>query len=52
MLFVYWREGERENTSRARGRGRGRNRLPTSREPDSGLDPGTLGSGPELKADT
>ena len=39
---------ERGNTSRGSGRGRSR---PPAEEPDVGLDPGTLGSCPELKAD-
>ena len=39
---------ERGNTSR--GSGRGRSRL-LAEEPDVGLDPRTLGSCPELKAD-
>ena len=39
---------ERGNTSR--GSGRGRSRLPEE-EPDVGLDPRMLGSGPEPNAD-
>ena len=39
---------ERGNTSR--GSGRGRSRL-SAEEPDVGLNPTTLGSRPELKAD-
>ena len=39
---------ERGNTSR--GSGRGRSRL-IAEKPDVGLDPRTLGSCPELKAD-
>ena len=53
ILFIYLigREtaSERGNTSRASGRGR--SRLPAE-EPDVGLDPRTLGSCPEPKADT
>ena len=52
-LFIYLTEieigSERLNTSR--GNGRGRSRLPVE-EPDVGLDPITLGSRPEPKADT
>jgi len=40
---------ERGNTSR--GRGEGEAGFLLSREPDAGLDPRTLGSGPEPKAD-
>ena len=52
ILFIYLTEtdtaSERGNTSR--GSGRGRSRLPAE-EPDVGLDPRTLGSHPEPKAD-
>ena len=52
ILFIYSTEieiaSERGNTSR--GSGRGRSRLLVE-EPDVGLDPRTLGSRPELKAD-
>ena len=41
------RERERE---RGRDTGRGKKQAPC-REPDVGLDPGTLGSCPELKGD-
>ena len=48
------RERERERASKrgntGRGNGKGRSRLPVE-EPDVGLDPKTLGSRPELKAD-
>ena len=36
----------------AEGIAEGEAGFPLSREPDVGLDPRTLGSGPELKADT
>ena len=53
VLFIYSTEieraSERRNTSR--GSGRGRSRLPAE-EPDVGLNPSTLGSRPELKADS
>ncbi|XP_073739769.1 transmembrane protein 138 isoform X2 [Callorhinus ursinus] len=43
-LFVFQRlERHRERGSTSRGSGRGRSRLPTSREPDAGLYPRTLG---------
>uniref|UniRef100_A0A452TBL3 HIT domain-containing protein n=1 Tax=Ursus maritimus TaxID=29073 RepID=A0A452TBL3_URSMA len=52
ILFIYSTEietaSERGNTSR--GSGRRRSRL-IAEEPDVGLDPRTLGSRPELKAD-
>ena len=52
FLFIYSTEietaSERGNTSR--GSGRGRSRL-IAEEPDVGLDPITLGSRPEPKAD-
>ena len=51
-MYLFDREiekaSERENTSRRSGRGR--SRLPAE-EPDAGLDPITLGSRPEPKAD-
>ena len=46
ILFIYLRE----SMSEGRCRGRGRSRLPLE-EPDVWLDPRTLGSHPELKAD-
>ena len=53
ILFIHLTEretaSERGNTSR--GSGRGRSRL-IAEEPDMGLGPRTLGSRPELKADT
>ena len=52
ILFIYLiaieTASERGNTSR--GSGRGRSRL-QAEEPDVGLDPRTLGSRPEPKAD-
>ena len=52
ILFIHLTEREtaskRGNTGRAGGRGR--SRFPVE-EPDVGLDPRTLGSRPELKAD-
>ena len=59
ILFIYLRHrGEREK-ERAQtgcegmvGRGRGRSRLPAEQGAHGGLDLRTLGSGPELKADT
>ena len=52
ILFIYLTEieaaSERGNTSR--GSGRGRSRL-IAEKPDVGLDPLTLGSRPEQKAD-
>ena len=39
-----------ERGNRSWGIGRGRSRLPAE-EPDVGFDPGTPGSGPELKAE-
>ena len=52
IVFIYLTEretaSERGNTSR--GSGRGRSRL-IAEEPDAGLDPRTLGSHPEPKAD-
>ena len=44
-LFIYERHREK-----GRDTGRGRSRLPWG-EPDAGLDPRTLGSHPEPKAD-
>ena len=38
-------------SGRRKGRGRGRSRLLDEQRPDVGLDPRTLRSGPELKAD-
>jgi len=43
------RDSERGNTSG--GVGEGEADSPLSREPDAGLNPRTLGSWPELKAD-
>ena len=52
ILFIHSTEietaSERGNTNR--GSGRGRSRLPAE-EPNVGLDPRTLGSHPEAKAD-
>ena len=42
FLFIHERE---------RGRDMGREKQAPRREPDAGLDPGTLGSHPEPKAD-
>ena len=54
ILFIYLTEietaSERGNTGTGRGSGRGRSRLPAE-EPDVGLDPITMGSCPEPKAD-
>ena len=41
-----------EMRGKGRDRGRGRNRLPAEQGADSGLDPRTLRSRPEPKADT
>ena len=49
MKVLFEREREGESTSGVRGRGS--SGCPQSREPDVGLDPRTLGSRPELKAD-
>jgi len=38
-------------TERAQAGRRGRSKLPLSKDPDAGLDPSTLGSRPEPKAD-
>ena len=46
-LFIHERERERESQ-----RHRQREKQAPCRELDVGLDPGTLGSCPELKADT
>ena len=43
ILFIYLRERVRENISRGRG-AEGEADSSLSREPDSGLDPRTLGS--------
>ena len=48
-LFDRDRDSQREREHK-QGSGRGRSRLPAE-EPDVGLDPGTRGSRPELKAD-
>ena len=45
ILFTYSQETQRE-----RGRDIGREKQASCREPIVGLDPGTLGSCPELKA--
>ena len=37
------------DTEKARGRDTGREKQAPCREPDMGLDPGSLGSGPGLK---
>ena len=50
FLFDRERHSERGNTSGGRGE-RGEAGFPPSREPNVGLNPRTLGSGPELKAD-
>ena len=54
-LFNRERERERERASErrntSRGSGRGRSRLQVGREPNAGLNPRTLGSHPEPKAD-
>ena len=44
------RETASERGSTGRGSGRGRSRL-SAEEPEVGLDPRTLGSSPEMKAD-
>ena len=44
ILFIHERQRERQ-------RRRQREKQAPRREPDVGLDPGTLGSGPEPKAD-
>ena len=49
-LFDRERETASERGSTGRGSGRGRSRL-TAEEPDVGLNPITLGSCPEPKAD-
>ena len=48
-LFIRDREGERER-ERERQRHRQREKQAPGREPDAGLDPGSPGSGPGLKA--
>ena len=52
ILFIYLfvRESEQERTH-AGGRAEGEADSPLSEELDAGLDPGTLGSWPDLKAD-
>lgn len=52
-LFIYFKERERDWTQVGGGTKRGRSRapLPPSQDPDSGLDPRTLRSWPELKLD-
>ena len=52
ILFIYLteREAAREGTQ-AGGVGEGEAGFPPSREPDAGLDPITVGSRPEPKAD-
>ena len=52
ILFIYLtgRKPLREETQ-AGGVGEGESGFPMSREPDVGLDPRTLGSHPEPKAD-
>ena len=51
ILFTWERERERAGTSRGRGKGKGRSRLPAEGGPQVGLDPRTLRSQPEPKAD-
>ena len=48
ILFIYSWETQRE---RGRQRHRQREKQAPHREPDAGLDPGTVGSHPEPKAD-
>ena len=48
-MYLFDRQPGRKRTQQ--GSGRGRSRLPAE-EADVGLDPGTPGSRPELKADT
>ena len=50
FYFIYLTETASERGNTSRGSGRGRSRLLVE-EPDVGLDPRTLGSRPELKAD-
>ena len=50
--FIYLFDRERAQVGREAGRERGREAGSLlSREPDAGLDPGTLGSWPEPKAE-
>ena len=50
-LFMRDTQRETEREERERQRHRQREKQDPCREPDAGLDPGTLGSHPELKAD-
>ena len=50
ILFIYLTERQPARGNTGKGSGRGRSRLPVE-EPDGGLDPRTLGSRPEPKAD-
>ena len=50
ILFIYVTETASKRGNTSRGSGRGRSRLP-GEEPDVGLNPRTLGSHPELKAE-
>ena len=50
IVFIYLTESARGGTQ-AGEMGEGEAVSQQSREPDAGLDPRTLGSGPELKAD-
>ena len=50
FIYLFDRDKDREGTQ-AGGVGEGEAGFPPSRESDVGLNPRTLGSGPELKAD-
>ena len=50
FIYLFDSETASERGNTGKGSGRGRSRLPVE-EPDGGLDPRTLGSRPEPKAD-
>ena len=51
IVFIYLRERESMNSG-AEAEGEEKSSFPLSQEPDAGLDPRTLRSRPEPKADT
>ena len=51
ILLIYLREREREHKQGGGAEGERETDSPLSREPDVGLDPRTLGLGPEPKAE-